>query len=307
MDKKNNNPIRVSSISQLHEILQLPKPLHPMLSLVDNSGIALNPELMESSVLLDFYKISYKLSTNGKMGYGQGYYDFNEGGMMFTAPNQLIFIDDNDKETEYCGYTLFFHPDFIRNYPLGKNIKKYGFFSYDTNEALHLSDTEKKLIISLMDNINNELHTAIDEISQDVIVSYIEVLLNYSNRFYKRQFITRKAVSSDMLIKVEEILDAYFTDEEALRKGLPTVEFLAGKVNVSSHYLSDLLRNLTGQNAQQHIHSKLIEKAKDYLIGTELSVAEIAYQLGFEYPQSFSKLFKKKTSLTPLEFKNSLN
>ncbi|MCF6132913.1 helix-turn-helix domain-containing protein [Flavobacterium wongokense] len=304
MEKK-NTPHKVSSISELHQILQLPKPLHPLLSIVDNSKIAMDATLIPDSVLLDFYKISYKISTTGKMGYGQGYYDFNEGGMMFTSPNQLIYIDD--KEAEYKGYTLFFHPDFIRNYPLGKNIRKYGFFSYDTNEALHLSEIEKNTIIGLMESINNELHTAIDEMSQDVIVSYIDVMLNYSNRFYKRQFITRKAVSNDLLMKVEQTLDSYFDNADTLKTGLPTVDLLASKVNVSSHYLSDLLRNLTGQNAQQHIHSKLIEKAKDFLISSDLSVAEIAYQLGFEYPQSFSKLFKNKTCLTPLEFKNSLN
>ena len=306
MEKKNSNPIQISSISQLHGLLQLPKPLHPMLSIVDNTKMVVNTELISSSFLLGFYKISYKFSTCGKMGYGQGYYDFNEGGLMFTAPNQLIFIDD-DNDVEYCGYTLFFHPDFIRNYQLGKSIKKYGFFSYATNEALHLSDNEKKLIIGLLDNIDNELHTAIDEISQDVIVSYIEVLLNYSNRFYKRQFITRKLVNNDLLVKTEQILTNYFNDATTLKSGLPTVEFLASQVNVSTHYLSDLLRNLTGQNAQQHIHIRLIEKAKEYLISTNLTVAEIAYQLGFEYPQSFNKLFKKKTNLTPMEFKSSLN
>lgn len=277
-----------------------------MISLVDNTELVIHGDLTNSSFLLDFYKISYKFSTNGKMGYGQGYYDFNEGGLMFASPNQLIFTD-NEEGVEYGGYTLLFHPDFIRNYPLGKNIKKYGFFSYDTNEALHLSDSEKTTIIGLLTSIDNELHTAIDEMSQDVIVSYIDVLLNYSNRFYKRQFITRKTISSDLLLKVEETLDNYFNNAETLKNGLPTVDFLASQINVSTHYLSDMLRNLTGQNAQQHIHLKLIEKSKDFLISTNLSVAEIAYQLGFEYPQSFSKLFKKKTSLTPLEFKNSLN
>jgi AraC-like DNA-binding protein len=305
MEKKNNNPTKISSVSQFHTLFDLPKPLHPMISLVDNKILAVKAET-NNSFLLDFYKISYKYSTNGKMGYGQGYYDFNEGGLMFTSPNQLIFTD-NEEGTEYHGYTLFFHPDFIRNYPLGKNIKKYGFFSYDTNEALHLSDSEKTTIICLLNSIDNELHTAIDEMSQDVIISYIDVLLNYSNRFYKRQFITRKTVSNDLLLKVEETLNDYFNNAETLKRGLPSVDFLASQVNVSSHYLSDMLRNLTGQNAQQHIHSKLIEKSKDFLMTTNLSVAEIAYQLGFEYPQSFSKLFKKKTNLTPLEFKNSLN
>jgi AraC-like DNA-binding protein len=195
----------------------------------------------------------------------------------------------------------------LRNYPLAKNIKKYGFFSYDTNEALHLSDKEKTLIVGLLNNINDELNTAIDEISQDVIISYIEVLLNYSNRFYKRQFITRKVVNNDLLSKMEHLLEDYFNQQKTLTKGLPTVEFLASELNLSPHYLSDMLRNLTGQNAQQHIHEKLIEKAKEYLTTTSFSVSEVAYQLGFEHSQSFNKLFKKKTNMTPLSYKQSFN
>lgn len=304
MEKKDNTPLKISSISELHQILQVSKPLHPLISLVDNTTMSVNKEMLNRNFMLNFYKISYKFSENGKMGYGQGYYDFNEGGMMFTAPNQIL---STDEEASYHGYTLFIHPDFIRNYPLSKNIKKYGFFSYDTNEALHLSDKEKKLIVGLLDNIQGELDNAIDEISQDVIISYIEVLLNYSNRFYKRQFITRKTVNSDLLSRLEFILEDYFNQQETLNKGLPTVEFLASKLNLSPHYLSDMLRNLTGQNAQQHIHEKLIEKAKEYLTTTNLSVAEIAYQLGFEHSQSFNKLFKKKMNITPLNFKLSFN
>ncbi|EFK35013.1 Methylphosphotriester-DNA--protein-cysteine S-methyltransferase [Chryseobacterium gleum] len=304
MEKKDNVPLKISSISELHDILQLPKPLHPLVSLVDNTKMKVNKEMLKRSFTLDFYKISYKYSTNGKMGYGQGYYDFNEGGMMFTAPGQVLSTEEN---AEYSGYTLLVHPDFIRSYPLARNIKNFGFFSYDTNEALHLSDQEKTTITGLLDNIRYELNTAIDEVSQDVIISYIEVLLNYSNRFYKRQFITRKAVNHDLLTKMDTVLEDYFNKQETLNKGLPTVEFLASTLNLSPHYLSDMLRNLTGLNAQQHIHEKLIEKAKEYLTTTGFSVSEVAYALGFEHPQSFNKLFKKKTDKTPLSYRQSFN
>ncbi len=304
MEKKDNSPLKFSSITELHQVLGVQKPLHPLISLVDNTKMNVDKYYLDRSFTLGFYKVSYKFSENGKMGYGQGYYDFNEGGMMFTAPNQILFTDS---DAEYQGYTLFIHPEFLRNYPLAKNIRKYGFFSYDTNEALHLSEKEKALIVGLLDNINDELHTAIDEVSQDVIISYIEVLLNYSNRFYKRQFITRKAVNHDLLSKMEYILDDYFNQQQTLTDGLPTVEFLASKLNLSAHYLSDMLRNLTGQNAQQHIHEKLIEKAKEYLTTTNFSVSEVAYQLGFEHSQSFNKLFKKKTNTTPLSYKLSFN
>jgi AraC-like DNA-binding protein len=304
MEKKENTLLKISSISELHQLLKLPKPLHPLVSLVDNTELTVNKEFLNRNFVLNFYKISYKFSENGKMGYGQGYYDFNEGGMMFTAPNQIL---STNEEAAYHGYTLLMHPDFIRNYPLAKNIKKYGFFSYDTNEALHLSDKEKKVVIGLLNSIMEELNTSIDEVSQDVIISYIEVLLNYSNRFYKRQFITRKAVSSDLLSKMDAILENYFNQQETLNNGLPTVEFLASALHLSPHYLSDMLRNITGQNAQQHIHEKLIEKAKEYLTTTNFSVAEVAYQLGFEHSQSFNKLFKKKTNTTPLSYKQSFN
>ena len=304
MEKKDNSPLKFSSISELHQILGVQKPLHPLISLVDNTELSIDKHYLDRIFTLDFYKISYKFSENGKIGYGQGYYDFNEGGMMFTAPNQILFTDT---DAEYQGYTLLIHPDFLHNYPLAKNIKKYGFFSYDTNEALHLSEKEKTLITGLLNNINDELNTAIDEISQDVIISYIEVLLNYSNRFYKRQFITRKVVNHDLLTKMEDLLESYFNTQNTLTKGLPTVEFLASELNLSKHYLSDMLRNLTGQNAQQHIHEKLIEKAKEYLTTTNFSVSEVAYQLGFEHSQSFNKLFKKKMNVTPLGYKQSFN
>jgi AraC-like DNA-binding protein len=302
MKKSNNIPAKIASVSELNRILGLPKPVHPLIGFFDNACIKMDIRDLPESLLMNFYKISYKINQKGRMGYGQGYYDFDEGGMVFTAPNQLITIPD---ETVHEGFSLLFHPDFIRNYPIGQKIKQYGFFSYDTNEALHLSDKEKQQIFSVIESIREELNNAIDAFSQDLIVSYIEVLLNYSNRFYKRQFITRKTVNHDLLTGMEDLLNGYFDKEEGLQKGLPTVEFLADNLHVSPRYLSDMLRSLTGQNAQQHIHEKLIEKAKEYLMSTQLSVAEIAYQLGFEHPQSFNKLFKRKTNLTPVAFKQS--
>ena len=304
MKKAENIPQKIDSISDLHRMLGLPKPLHPLVSLVDNTQIAIDKEQLPNSFLFNFYKISYKKGLRGKIKYGQGYYDFDEGGMVFTSSNQLLAAED---DTEYMGYTLLIHPDFITDHPLGKNIKNYGFFSYAVNEALHLSEKERLVMMNIFKNIEDELQLPIDDFSQDVILSQVELLLNYSNRFYKRQFITRKAVSNDLLAKLETLLSDYFNKETALMKGLPTVQYLSEQLNVSAHYLSDMLRSLTGQNAQQHIHDKLIEKAKEILSISNLSVAEIAYQLGFEHPQSFNKLFKRKTNLSPLEYRQSFN
>jgi AraC-like DNA-binding protein len=202
---------------------------------------------------------------------------------------------------------LLIHPDFLLTYPLAKKIKQYGFFSYSANEALHLSDKEKETIISIFTNIEEELNSRIDDFSHDVIISQIELLLTYANRFYKRQFITRKTLSSDLLQTLEETLEDHFNNNRSITQGIPTVQSLAGQLNISASYLSDMLRSLTGQNAQQHIHQKLIEKAKEKLSTTSLTVSEVAYELGFEHPQSFSKLFKTKTSQSPLEFRQSFN
>jgi len=225
--------------------------------------------------------------------------------MIFTAPNQLLSTSQDDME--YEGVSLLIHPDFMRNYALAAKIKNYGFFSYATNEALFLSDKEKQTIFAVFENIRAELDGTIDDFSQDVIISHIEVLLNYSNRFYKRQFLTRKVVSHDLLTKMELLLNMYFEKEHTVNLGLPTVDYIANELHMSARYLSDMLRSLTGQNAQHHIHDKLIEKAKEYLVGNKLSVAEIAYQLGFEHPQSFNKLFKNKTSQTPVQFKQAFH
>ncbi len=305
MKKEDKGPQKFSSISALHSVLGFPKPLHPLVSLVNYADIKTPPDELPKTLLLDFYKISYKKSLTGKIKYGQNYYDFDEGGLSFVSPNQLI--SSNEEEKDYTGYTLLFHPDFIRSYPLDKKIKTLGFFSYSANEALFLSDKEKRIILSIFKNIQEELKGTIDDFSQDLVVSHIEVLLNYSSRFYKRQFNTRKAANHDLLTRLEETLNTHFEQGSLSQEGLPTVNYLASQLNVSPRYLSDLLRSLTGQNARQHLHDKLIEKSKEFLSSTNLSVSEIAFQLGFEHPQSFSKLFKKKTKLTPLEFKQTFH
>lgn len=298
-------PSTFHSISELHRALGLPKPFHPLVSLVNYGDISVAPETLPTALILNFYKISYKINLQGKIKYGQHYYDFEEGGLSFISPNQLIATSEDEKD--YSGYTLLFDPDFIRNHALGKNIKNFGFFSYAANEALHLSESEKTIIIGIFENIIKELSVSIDPFSQDLVASQIELLLKYSDRFYNRQFITRKIGNHDLLSNLEQLLSDYFADKKPLTSGLPTVQYLSDALQVSPRYLSDMLRSLTGQNAQQHIHSKVIEKAKDYLSSGNLSVSEIAYQLGFEHPQSFSKIFKRKTNLTPIEFKQFFN
>jgi AraC family transcriptional activator of pobA len=296
---------KFNSISDLHRALGLPKPLHPLVSLVDYGNIKTEADKLPKAMLLNFYKVSFKKNLQGRIKYGQHYYDFDEGGISFIAPGQLIAAAEEEKD--YSGYTLLFHPDFLRNYALAKVIKKYGFFSYSANEALYLSEKEKKTITEVFHHILQELDGTIDDFSQDVMISQIEVLLNYSNRFYNRQFITRKAANYDILIKLESLLDDYFKKDTTATKGLPTVQYLADELHLSPRYLSDLLRSLTGQNTQQHIHDKVIEKAKEYLTTENLTVSEVAYQLGFEHPQSFNRIFKKKTRLTPIEFKQSFH
>ena len=304
--KKEENIDQFDSLSDAHRAYGLPAPVHPLISLIDNHIYPVVAGKSPNSHVLKFYKISFRTRLGGKLKYGQGYYDFDEGGLLFASPNQVIGSYPYTSECS-AGYTLLIHPDFLLSYPLAKKIKQYGFFSYAANEALHLSDDEKEIIISIFKIIEKELKSRIDDFSQDVIVSQIELLLNYANRFYKRQFITRKAVSNDLLQKLEELLDDYFNNGKSLSQGIPSVQYLSEHLNISATYLSDMLRSLTGQNAQQHIHSKLIEKAKEKLSATNLSVSEIAYELGFEHPQSFSKLFKTKTSFSPLAFRRSFN
>jgi AraC-like DNA-binding protein len=306
MKKEENTPLRLESLSDGLRLFGLPQPKHPLIAIINGAHDQPDMNGFRQNHVLSFYKISYKPNLRGKLKYGQSFYDFDGGGLLFASPGQII--GNNDNEASVCSeYTLLIHPDFFLGHPLAKTIKQYGFFSYSANETLHLSDEERATILSLFKMIEAELNSRIDDFSEHVVVAQIELLLNYANRFYRRQFITRKAANNDLLQKLETLLDDYFNNETSLSKGIPTVGYLAEQLNMTPSYLSDMLRSLTGQSAQQHIHDKLIEKAKEKLSTTRLSVSEVAYALGFEHSQSFSKLFKTKTHQSPLEFRRSFN
>jgi AraC family transcriptional activator of pobA len=302
---KKQSAYRFDSITDIHRALGLPKPMHPLISLINNTNHQVNDVIAPEYAVHNFYKIKLITKLSGRLRYGQGYYDFDEGSMLFTAPNQIVGTGDDP--IDHSVYALLIHPDFLQGYPIAKKIRQCSYFAYSTNEALHLSDGERATILSVFTSIEQELNSRIDDFSQEVMIAQIELLLTYSNRFYKRQFITRKVVSHELLQKLEEALTTYFDTDQNLKQGLPSVKYLADQLKLSPRYLSDMLRSLTGQNTQQHIHDKLIEKAKEKLSTTSLSVSEVAYALGFEYPQSFSKLFKTKTTLSPLEFRRSFN
>lgn len=303
----NMQPLRFKTISEFTRFMGIAKPEHPLICVVNMHEITNMPG-GEVGLVKDFYSIALKRNFNVRMKYGQHAYDFNDGLMFFMAPGQVFKIEvEPDTSLEQSGWMLLFHPDFLWNTPLAKTIKQYDYFDYSVSEALFLSEKEETIIGGIMQNIQQEYHSNIDKFSQDIIIAQIELLLTYSQRFYQRQFITRKIANHQMLDRLEEILAAYFSSGALAQKGLPTVTYIAGELNVSPNYLSGLLKVLTGQSTQQHIHDKLIEKAKEKLSTTNLSVSEIAYELGFEHPQSFSKLFKTKTQVSPLEFRQAFN
>jgi AraC-like DNA-binding protein len=303
----NQKPYSVKTISEFHQLNGLPKPEHPLISIVDYATLNRNDEKGSAGLLFGYYTISLKRGVT-KMLYGQQQYDFDEGVLYFMAPNQILKVNNNPNEIrQRSGWLLLIHPDFLWNTPLAAKIKHYEFFDYSVNEALFLSDKEEDTLNNIIQNIRREYHSNIDSFSQNIIISQIETLLNYSERFYQRQFITRKITNHQVLDRLEKLLANYFDGDLVTTKGLPTVQYVADALNVSPGYLSSLLKVLTGQSTQHHIHEKLIEKAKEKLSTTNLSVSEIAYELGFEHPQSFSKLFKTKTQVSPLEFRQSFN
>jgi AraC-like DNA-binding protein len=299
------NIIRLESISQLNALFQQVAPRHPLISVVDFSKMEKHNKVEEIKLTCGFYSLMFKNHCANRFRYGKEYYDFEEGTLICIAPNQIITIESDDSSTEdIVGWGLFFHPDLIRGTSLGNKMKEYTFFSYEVNEALHLSDKEKQTLLDCVNKLENELTENIDKHSQTLITSNIELLLNYCSRYYDRQFITRKKANTDLLVRFENSLSSYFNSHELQKKGLPSVKYFAEQLFLSPNYLSDLLKKETGKNAQDHIHYFLVEEAKNILMSSDKSVSEIAYSLGFEYPQYFSKLFKQKTGFTPVEYRN---
>lgn len=302
-------PHRIKTISEFHSIFNLPKPEHPLISVVDYAWLVKAKRDTNIMVTVsDYYSISVKRGLTHKMRYGQQEYDFDEGVMYFLAPGQVLHATPvTDTDVQASGWILLIHPDFLWHSPLADMMQRYEFFDYTVHEALFLSDKEEVVLQNIIDNIKQEYHSNIDRFSQNIIISQLETLLNYAERFYQRQFITRKIANNQLLDRLDKLLRGYFQGDDLLNKGLPTVQYVADALNVSPGYLSSLLKVLTGQSTQQHIHEKLIDKAKAQLSTTEMTVSEIAYGLGFEHPQSFSKLFKSKTNVSPLEFRAAFN
>lgn len=300
------SPTRIKSITEFHRLRGLPPPKHPLISVVDYAQMKYAPDENPSGYVFDHYSISSKRGV-GKMFYGQQKYDFDEGIMYCMAPNQILRAHLDQNNSKRSGWILLIHPDFLWGTPLAKTIKQYEYFDYSVNEALFLSEKEETTINSIVQNIQDEYHSNIDTFSQQIILTQVETLLNYAERFYHRQFITRKITNHQIVERLEAFLSDHFNSPEQMTSGLPTVQQVAEALHVSPNYLSGLLKVLTGQSTQQHIHNKLIEKAKEKLSTTSLSVSEIAYELGFEHSQSFSKFFKQKMNQSPLAFRETFN
>lgn len=300
-------PIRIKTISEFHNLRGLPKPKHPLISIIDFADMQKIPQKGSEILIFDFYSISVKRNMNHKYKYGQQDYDFDEGILFFMAPNQVLRIEIEEQSRLAQGWMLMLHPDFLWNKTLAKTITQYEFFDYSLHEALFLSDAEEQILQQLMENIRQEYNTNTDQFSSDIMVSLLEALFYYSNRFYQRQFITQDKAHHEILERLEIILNQYFNSELIINNGIPTVQYISEQLHISPGYLRTLLQNLTGQSTQHFIHQKLSEKAKEKLSTTRNSVSEIAYELGFEHPQSFSKFFKKMTNTTPLAFREMFN
>lgn len=300
-----NEFLEIKSISQLHEMLGYEKPKHPLVTIIDYSKIEANKDHYDIKIVTDFYIISLKSPTPKSLQYGRQYYDFEEGTMMFMSPNQVFSVSEfNDSEhTQYQGWGLYFHQDLISDTSLFNKIKNFTFFSYSVSEALHISEDEKQILTETVKTIEREYKSNIDKYSKGVIVTAIEQLLNYSQRFYGRQFITRQKRNTDLISKFERLVNDYFQTNQLNEKGLPTVDYFANTLNLSAGYLTDLLKKETGKTTKEYLQIEVIERAKYKLLNSNDTVNEIAYSMGFEYPQYFNRLFKSKTGMTPTEYR----
>ena len=293
----------IKTVSQAHDLMSMDKPKHPLITVFYHSTGIHMKDFGDLRMSSDLYFIGLKEGVTGSFKYGRNSYDFHEGTMIFIGPGQVISPVEVNVSDDSPGWTILFHPDLIRKSPLGQNIDKYNFFSYELTEALHLSDDEKKAMTDLVKNIEKEFQHAIDQHSQTLIISYLELLLNYGTRYYDRQFYTRTNLNQDIVSKFEHLLKDYYNSDKPLQLGIPSVKYCGEQLNMSHKYLSDLLKKETGRHAQEYIHDFLIDKAKTKLVGTTLGIGEIAYDLGFEYSQHFAKLFKTKTGMTPTAYR----
>lgn len=292
------------TLSSYLDYLELPRPEHPMLSVFNSKGDGNLPCPRESSppITNDCYSISFKKFVDGNLNYGRTEYDFTNGALIFIAPRQVLQWD-NSVVFERKGFSINFHEDFLKGTELAQQIKKYGFFSYSVNEALHLSPKEEKQIESIVENIHTEYQNNQDEFSKDIIISQLDTLLKYSNRFYERQFINRKELSNNLLDQFNKQLRAYFESGKLQEEGIPSIEHIAETLSVSQRYLSDTLKKETGKTSTEHLQLYLIDEAKNILLNPKKTIAEVAYDLGFEYPPYFSRLFKKKEGISPTEYR----
>lgn len=296
----------INSISQAHQSMGLPAPKHPLVTVVQTRDFNTQKDFNGVKIINNLYQITLKQLGCGNLFYGKNSYDYEEGTLVFTSPGQVtMFEREMPKEDESnAGWILAFHPDLIRKSNLADKMSQYSFFNYEVNEALHLSAEELKTIEGLLDKIVIEYSQNLDKHSQNLIISNIELLLDYCTRFYDRQFYTRSNLNLDYVSKFEKLLKRYYEKEDVLEMGIPNVKYLASQLNFSSSYLSDLLKKETGKTAQEHIHLFVIEKAKNQLLSSKNSISQIAYSLGFQYPQHFSNLFKSRTGLSPSEYRN---
>lgn len=291
--------IKLEKIAQYNEFKEI-ETKHPLISVFDNSGTKVWPN--HSKIHFGYYAVFLKAGNCGALKYGRNSYDYDEGTLVFVAPGQVIEVN-NEENYQPSGLTLLFHPDLIKGTSLGKEINKYSFFSYSFHEALHLSLKEQQIVTDVFKKLEYEMNQSIDKHSKNIITSNIEVLLNYCIRFYDRQFITRESLNTDVLSKFENLLNDYFNTRKAQDLGLPLVSYFAERMHLSPNYFGDLIKKETGKSAQEHIQLKLINTAKERIFDTDKSIGQVAFELGFKYPQHFNRMFKKSTGLTPVEYR----